>query len=145
MVRREIDSKETYKRKIVDLLEKREKESWTNLKLYFTEYDKIMCKRTMDKYLKELMSENKVTKVGKYYMLSELGEEHWFRDYWTRVITAILPSLSLVEFQEFVKFALDYLNPFMDRHFKDILDSTWTLKPEIRFQREKRRRKKEKK
>jgi len=82
MVKRESKSKEMLKQKIVHFLRRRKKATWSVLKNQFTPSAKQqfkICKRTMDNYLKELIKEEVIEHSNGYYMLTEFGEEYWWR------------------------------------------------------------------
>ena len=113
LVRRNVDNKELFKQRIVYRLEKQKRQLYSDLLRYFSKGSYKMSNKTLIKYLRELIREKKVEKVGAFYILTEFGEDYWWR------------NLISQKLEEFNRTDLDHIFLFQDflSKNKDTIDA----------------------
>ncbi|MHA2061558.1 MAG: hypothetical protein ACW963_04620, partial [Candidatus Sifarchaeia archaeon] len=120
MVRRDADSKERYKQAIVSRLMDHEKQLFSELNRSFSKGRFKVTKKTLSKYLKELITEQRVKKVGAFYTHTESGEECWGRS----LISQRLEELNRTDLDHMFHFQ-NYLLENKDKidavHFSELL------------------------
>ncbi|MFX1466800.1 MAG: hypothetical protein ACFFA5_10040 [Promethearchaeota archaeon] len=120
MVRRDADSKEKYKQAIVLRLMDHKKQLFSELNRSFSKGRFKMTKKTLSKYLKELITEQRVEKVGAFYTYTKSGEECWGRS----LISQRLEELNRTDLDHmfnFQKFLLENKGKIDAAHFSELL------------------------